>query len=112
MPMGKNTKIVFFSKCLLRHGVLRGFFMSFCVLVFVQDILSIFVLEYLPLKKLDMCLYTLIIIHKSSKMLSILKPLSHRSGVLTAFPQRLKNAERRGARCANASNAVERCALA
>jgi len=36
-----------------------------------------------------------------------LKPLSHQSGVLTAFPQRLKNAERRGARCANASNAVE-----
>jgi len=32
--------------------------------------------------------------------------MSHQSGVLTAFPQRLKNADRRGARCANASNAV------
>jgi len=34
----------------------------------------------------------------------LLKPLSHQSGVLTEFPQRLKNA---GARCANASNAVQ-----
>ena len=34
-----------------------------------------------------------------------LKPMSHQSGVLTVFPQRLKNADRRGARCANASNA-------
>jgi len=46
----------------------------------------------------------------------VLKPLSHQSGVLTAFPQRLKNAERRGARCANASNDVQtlwkRCAIA
>jgi len=32
------------------------------------------------------------------------KPLSHQSGVLTVFPQ---IAERRGARCANASIAVE-----
>jgi len=31
--------------------------------------------------------------------------MSHQSGVLTAFPQHLKNADRRGARCANASNA-------
>jgi len=42
--------------------------------------------------------------------------MSHQSGVLTAFPQRLKNAGRRGARCANASNAVEtlweHCAIA
>jgi len=37
------------------------------------------------------------------------KPLSHQSGVLTAFPQRSKNADRRGAHCAVASNAV--CAL-
>jgi len=37
----------------------------------------------------------------------LFKPLSHQSGVLTAFPQRLKNEERRGARCANASNAVQ-----
>jgi len=36
------------------------------------------------------------------------KPLLHQSGVITAFPQRLKKiADRRGARCANASNAVE-----
>jgi len=28
------------------------------------------------------------------------KPLSQQSGVLTAFPQRLKNADRRSARCA------------
>jgi len=38
---------------------------------------------------------------------SILKPLSHQSGVLTAFTQRLKIAERRGVRCANANIAVE-----
>jgi len=31
--------------------------------------------------------------------------MSHQSGVLTAFPQRYKNADRRGARHANASNA-------
>jgi len=36
-----------------------------------------------------------------------IKPLSHQYGVLTAFPQCLKIAERRGARCANASNAVQ-----
>ena len=35
----KNTKIVFFSKCLLRHGVVRVF-VSLCVLVFVRAILS------------------------------------------------------------------------
>jgi len=44
------------------------------------------------------------------------KPLSHQSGVLTAFTQRLKNAERRGARCANAvetlCNRLERRAAA
>jgi len=40
-------------------------------------------------------------------LLKQLKPQSHQSGVLTAFPQRLTNAERRGARCANASNAVK-----
>jgi len=37
-------------------------------------------------------------------------------GVLTEFPQRLKNEDGRGVRCANASNAVEtlwkRCAIA
>ena len=38
-------------------------------------------------------------------MVIYLKPMSHQSGVLTAFPQRLKNEDRRGARCANASNA-------
>ena len=38
-------------------------------------------------------------------MVIYLKPMSHQSGVLTAFTQRLKNADRRGARCANASNA-------
>jgi len=36
-----------------------------------------------------------------------LKPLSHQCGVLTAFPQRLKRVDRRGAPCANASNAVQ-----
>jgi len=36
-----------------------------------------------------------------------LKPLLRQSGVLKAFPRRLKNAERRGARCANVSNAVQ-----
>jgi len=35
----KHKKIVFFSKCLMRHGVLRVF-VSFCVLVLVQAILS------------------------------------------------------------------------
>jgi len=35
------------------------------------------------------------------------KPLSHQNGVLTAFTQLLKNADRRGARCANASNALQ-----
>ena len=39
--------------------------------------------------------------------INYIKPMSHQSGVLTAFPQCLKNAERRGARCANASNAVQ-----
>jgi len=37
-----------------------------------------------------------------------LQALSHQSGVLTAFPQRFKKvADRRGARCAVASNAVD-----
>jgi len=41
-------------------------------------------------------------------MYMYVKPLSHQSSVLTAFPQRLKKiAERLGARCGNASNAVE-----
>ena len=51
-------------------------------------------------------------------VITMVKPLSHQSGVLTAFPQRFKklqNAEVR-ARCANASNAVQtrwkRCAIA
>ena len=35
----KNTKLIVFSICLLRHGVLRVF-VSFCVLVFVRAILS------------------------------------------------------------------------
>ena len=50
-------------------------------------------------------------------MVIYFKPMSHQSGVLTAFPQRLKKiADRRGARCANVSNAMEtlwkRCAIA
>jgi len=49
---------------------------------------------------------TLISLHFSLSY-SFIKPMSHQSGVLTAFPQRLKIAERRGARCANASNGVQ-----
>jgi len=38
-PKKTHTNIVFFSKCMFRHGVVRVF-VSFCVLVFVRAILS------------------------------------------------------------------------
>jgi len=52
-PNPKNTKIiVFFSKCMLRHGVLHVFVL-FCVLVFFQVVIrTLFMLKKGPPAKI------------------------------------------------------------
>ena len=80
------------------HMVSLSFFLRNSIIIFVkQSIVNTRQKVFLLFCALKMKFYEIIPV----------KPLSHQSGVLTAFPQRLKNAERRGARCANTNNAVE-----